>query len=117
VRLGAAQVTPGLESVAKELGQHVVFSAPVAMARSEIPAATIDKEKEIYRGQVAQDPKMVGKPPQVVENVIKGRLEAFFKEKVLPDQGWYKDDKQSVATVLKAQGATVKAYALFIAGA
>jgi elongation factor Ts len=116
VRLAAAAVTPGLEAAAKELGQHVVFSRPVAMARDEISAATLEKEKEIYRGQVAQDPKMAGKPPQVVENVVKGRLEAFFKEKVLPDQGWYKDDKQSVATVLKAQGAVVKAYALFLAG-
>lgn len=117
VRLAVSKVTPPLEAVAKELGQHVVFSRPVAMARTEIPDAVLEKEREIYRGQVAQDPKMVGKPPQVVENVVKGRVEAFFKEKVLPDQGWYKDDKQSVATILKAQGAVVKGYALFQAGA
>ena len=110
-------MTPGVEAAAKELCQHVVFSKPVAMARTEIPESVLEKEREIYRGQVAQDPKMAGKPPQVVENVIKGRVEAFFKEKVLPDQPWYKDDKQSVAAVLKAQGAVVKGYALFQAGA
>jgi elongation factor Ts len=117
VKVSAATVTPALEAAVREACQHVVFSRPVAMSRDEIPAATVDKEREIYRGQVAQDPKMAGKPPQVVENVVKGRLEAFYKEKVLPDQPWYKDDKQSVAAVLKAQGAVVKAYALFQAGA
>jgi elongation factor Ts len=117
LRLGATAVTPVFEALVREACQHVVFSRPVAMSRTEIPEATVEKEREIFRGQVAQDPKMAGKPPQVVENVVKGRLEAFYKDKVLPDQGWYKDDKQSVATVLKAQGATVKGYALFIVGA
>jgi elongation factor Ts len=117
VKVTAASVTPALEALVREACQHVVFSRPVAMSRDEIPAATVEKEREIYRGQVAQDPKMAGKPPQVVDNVVKGRLEAFYKDKVLPDQGWYKDDKQSVAAVLKAQGAVVKAYALFQAGA
>jgi elongation factor Ts len=117
MRVAAASATPALQASIRELGQHVVFSRPVAMSRDEIPAATIEKEREIYKGQVAQDPKMAGKPPQVVENVVKGRLEAFYKEKVLPDQPWYKDDKQSVAAVLKAQGAVVKAFALFQAGA
>jgi elongation factor Ts len=117
VKVAAASVTPGLEAAVREACQHVVFSKPVAMSRAEIPEATIEKEREIYRGQVAQDPKMAGKPPQVVENVVKGRLEAFYKDKVLPDQPWYKDDKQSVAAVLKAQGATVKGYALFVVGA
>ncbi len=117
VRLGVGAVTPAVEALAREAGQHVVFSRPVAMARAEIPEALIAKEREIVTAQVAQDPKMAGKPPQVIENVVKGRLEAFFKEKVLPDQGWYKDDKQSVASVLKAQGATVKGYALLAVGA
>lgn len=117
VRLGVAAVTPAVEALAREACQHVVFSKPVAMARAEIPAALVEKEREIVTALAAQDPKMVGKPAQVVENVVKGRLEAFFKEKVLPDQGWYKDDKQSVATVLKAQGATVKGYALLAVGA
>jgi elongation factor Ts len=117
VRLAAASVTPALETLAKELCQHVVFSKPAAVTREEIPADLVEKEREIYRAQMAQDPKMAGKPAQVVDNVLKGKVEAFFKEKVLPDQGWYRDDKQSVANVLKAQGASVKAFALLAAGA
>lgn len=116
-RVAAASVTPALEALVKELCQHVVFSKPVAMARGDIPAALVEKEREIVRAQVAQDPKMAGKPAQIIDNVVKGKLDAFYKEKVLPDQGWYKDDKQSVATVLKAQGATVKGYALHQVGA
>jgi elongation factor Ts len=116
-RLAAPALTPALETLGKELCQHIVFSKPVAVAREEIPADLVEKEREIYRAQMAQDPKMAGKPAQVVENVLKGKVEAFFKEKVLPDQGWYRDDKQSVAHVLKAQGASVKAFALLAAGA
>ena len=112
-RLKAPAVTPALETLGKELCQHIVFSKPVAMSRDQIPAEAIEKERTIYSAQVAQDPKMAGKPPQVVENIVKGKVEAFFKERVLPDQGWYRDDKQSVANVLKAQGASVAAYALF----
>lgn len=117
VRVAVGAVTPALEAVAKELCQHVVFSKPAAIDRGDIPAPLVEKEREIIRAQVAQDPKMAGKPAQIIDNVVKGKLESFFKEKVLPDQGWYKDDKQSVATVLKAQGATVKAYALLQVGA
>jgi elongation factor Ts len=116
-RMGVSASTPALETLGKELCQHVVFSKPVAISRDEIPTSLVDQEREIYRAQVAQDPKMAGKPPQVVENVVKGKVEAFFKEKVLPDQGWYRDAAQSVANTLKAQGATVKAYALHAAGA
>ncbi len=116
-RLKAPAVTPALETLGKELCQHIVFSKPIAISRDQLPAEAVEKERAIYTAQVAQDPKMAGKPPQVVENIVKGKVEAFFKERVLPDQGWYRDDKQSVANVLKAQGATVTGYALHVAGA
>ena len=54
---------------------------------------------------------------QVIENIVKGKLEAFYKDRILPDQPWYKDNAQSVTQVLKAQGATVKGYALLQVGA
>lgn len=117
VRLQVASVTPGVQAVAREACQHVVFSRPVALSRDQIPVDAVEKEREIYRAQVAQDPKMAGKPPQVVENIVKGKVEAFFKEKVLPDQPWYRDPAQNVTAVLKAQGAVVLGYALHQAGA
>jgi elongation factor Ts len=117
VRLKVASVTPAVQAVAREACQHVVFSKPVALSREQIPAETVEKEREIFRGQVAQDPKMAGKPAQVVENIVKGKVEAFYKEKVLPDQPWYRDTTQSVAAVLKAQGASVVGFALHQAGA
>lgn len=117
VRLKVASVTPAVQAVAREACQHVVFSKPVALSRDQIPAEAVDKEREIYRGQVAQDPKMAGKPAQVIENIVKGKVEAFYKDKVLPDQPWYREPSQSVAAVLKAQGASVAGFALHQAGA
>jgi elongation factor Ts len=116
-RISVTKAGPEVDEVGKQLCQHIVFSKPVAISREQIPAEQLAKEREILAAQVAQDPKMAGKPAQVVENVVKGKVEAFFKEKVLPDQGWYIDEKQSVAAVLKARGAAVKDFVLHVAGA
>lgn len=116
-RISVTKTGPEVDEVGKQLCQHIVFSKPVAISRDQIPAEQVAKEREILAAQVAQDPKMAGKPAQVIENVVKGKVEAFFKEKVLPDQGWYVDEKQSVAAVLKARGATVKDFVLHVAGA
>ncbi|MFM8980500.1 MAG: translation elongation factor Ts [Planctomycetia bacterium] len=116
-RISVAKAGPEVDEVGKQLCQHIVFSKPVAISREQIPAEQVAKEREILAAQVAQDPKMAGKPAQVIDNVVKGKVEAFFKEKVLPDQGWYVDDKQSVAAVLKARGAAVKEFVLHMAGA
>ncbi|MFM8385723.1 MAG: translation elongation factor Ts [Planctomycetia bacterium] len=116
-RLVVTKTGPEVDEVGKQLCQHIVFSKPVAISRDQIPADQVAKEREILAAQVAQDPKMAGKPAQVIENVVKGKVESFFKEKVLPDQGWYVDEKQSVASVLKSRGATVKDFVLHVAGA
>jgi elongation factor Ts len=115
--LTVKQVTPAFREAAKELCQHVVFAKPAALARDEIAKSVIDKELEIYRGQVEQDPKMKGKPPQVVEKIVSGKLEAFYKERVLPEQVWYKPEPSaSVAQVLEAHGAAVKRFVAFQVG-
>jgi elongation factor Ts len=57
---------------------------------------------EIYRAQAAQDPKLSGKPPQVVENILRGKLDKFFAERCLLEQAWVMDDKQTVKAVLEA---------------
>lgn len=117
VLLTVKQATPALKETAKELCQHVVFAKPAALSRDEIAKDVIAKELEIYRGQVEQDPKMKGKPPQVVEKIVAGKLESFYKERVLPEQVWYKPEPAAnVAQVLGAQGAQVKRFAAFQVG-
>ena len=99
-------------------------TAPSVSARTSerLPPAVVEKELEIYREQAKQDPKTAGKPPQVVEKIVAGRLERFFGERCLLAQPWVKDDKQSVAQALQAaspKGASVsiRRFALFQVGA
>lgn len=85
-----------------DLGKHVAFAKPAAVARTDVPKDLVDKELEIYREQAKQDPKLAGKPAPVVEKILLGKLEKFYAERCLLEQPWVMDDKQSVKQVLEA---------------
>jgi elongation factor Ts len=70
------------------LGKHVAFAKPVGVRREDVPKELADKEMEIYREQAKADPKMSGKPPQVVEKILAGKLDKYFAERCLQDQPW-----------------------------
>jgi elongation factor Ts len=118
-----ALASADVKTFLSELGMHIASQKPVAVSRTDVAAATVAKEMEIYREQAAQDPRMAGKPPQVVENILKGKLEKFFAERVLLEQPWVKDDGQTVKAILegvakKAGGAVaIDRFALFQVGA
>jgi len=87
------------KALLKELTMHIAFADPVAVGREQVPAALVEKEKEIYRAQVAETAK--NKPPEIVEKIVSGKLEKFYAEKCLLDQPFYKDDKLKVAELLQ----------------
>jgi elongation factor Ts len=97
-----ALASPDVKAFQDDLGKHVAFAKPVAVSREEVARDLVDKEMEIYRAQAAQDPKLSGKPPQVVENILRGKLDKFFAERCLLEQAWVMDDKQTVKAVLEA---------------
>jgi elongation factor Ts len=105
-----------------DLGKHVAFAKPVAVSRDQVDRATVDKELEIYRDQARQDPKTAGKPPQVVERIVTGKLDKFYAERCLLEQPWVMDDKQTVKGVLEAVSkkaggpVAVRRFALFQVG-
>jgi elongation factor Ts len=105
-----------------DLGKHVAFAKPVAVSRDQVDKAAVEKELEIYREQAKQDPKMSGKPPQVVEKIVVGKLDKFYAERCLLEQPWVMDDKQSVKAVLEAVSkkaggpVAVRRFALFQVG-
>jgi len=116
VALEAQSADADLTEVAKELCMHVVFQKPTALERGEIPEDVQAKEMEIYLAQVQEDPKMANKPPQVVDKIVEGKMNAFFRQSVLNEQPWIRDDKKSVSNVLREHGATVKAFSLLQVG-
>jgi elongation factor Ts len=116
VTVGAATVTPEAQETVRQLAMHLVFARPIALTRSDVPRDLVDREREILREATAQDPKMKGKPPQVVEKIVEGKVDAFYKERVLGEQPWFKDPSKSVAQMLQPFGGTLQGYAIAVVG-
>ncbi|HOA75523.1 MAG TPA: translation elongation factor Ts [Phycisphaerae bacterium] len=77
---------------------HIAALQPDALTREQIPAATVEKEKEIAREQILAS----GKPANMVEKILEGKINRWYSERVLLEQPFVKDDKQTVAKVLEA---------------
>jgi elongation factor Ts len=89
--------TPEFKSLVRDLAMQVVASDPVAVWRQEIPAELLEKEKEILAAQAAGS----GKPPQIVEKIVQGKLDKFYKENCLLEQPFIKDPKRTVEEIVK----------------
>jgi elongation factor Ts len=90
------------DEAGKDIAMQITAMAPVSVSKADCPPAVIEKELEIYREQINQDPKMAGKPANMIEQIAQGKLQKFFKESTLEDQTFVKDGKISVAAYLKA---------------
>ena len=98
---------------ARSIAQHISFADPQFLARDEVPADQVESERriveEISRGE--------GKPEAALPKIIEGRVNGFFKQVVLPEQDYARDNKQSVAKVLKDSGLTIQGFVRFKVGA
>ena len=98
---------------ARSIAQHISFADPLYLNRDEVPAEQVESERriveEISRGE--------GKPEAALPKIIEGRVNGFFKQVVLSEQDYARDNKQSVAAVLKDAGLTVNGFARFKVGA
>ncbi len=91
------------ENLAKSIAQQVTAMNPVSVSEADCPKEVIEKELEIYRKQMEEDPKMAGKPAAMLENIAKGKLGKFFKESTLEAQDFVQgDEKVSVAQYIKS---------------
>jgi elongation factor Ts len=100
------------KEVAKDLAQQVAAMRPLYIARDDVPADVVDKERRIAE-QITRDE---GKPEQAIPKIVDGRLNSYFKDVVLTEQAFVKDNKTTVKQVLAAGGASVKAFARFQVG-
>ncbi len=100
------------EEVARDLAQQVAAMRPQYTNRDEVPADVVEKERRIYE-QITRDE---GKPEAAVPKIVAGRLGAFYKDVVLTEQAFVKDNKQSIAQILKAAGVGVQGFARFQVG-
>ncbi|OGA12115.1 MAG: translation elongation factor Ts [Betaproteobacteria bacterium RIFCSPLOWO2_02_FULL_65_20] len=100
------------EVLARDLAMHVAASRPVALSRDEVPAALIQRERDIAAAKAAES----GKPANIVEKMVEGSVQKFLKEVTLLGQPFVKDDKQTIEALLKSRSASVAQFALYVVG-
>ncbi len=103
-RIGVVvEVNGGDEAVAKDIAMHVAANNPHCVDESGVPAEMLEKEKSILMAEAAES----GKPEEIIEKMVQGRIRKYLAEITLVGQPFVKDPDQTVEKVLKAAGATV----------
>lgn len=94
----------------RDVCMHIAARAPVAARKEEVPAEVIQKETDIAKDQVANDPKNKSKPANILEKIVEGKLKTFFAENVLLEQPFVKDDSKTVGQLLSDAGLKLSAF-------
>lgn len=100
------QLEGGNEELAKDIAMHVAAVNPAVVSSDQMPADLVEKEKDIIRAQ----PDMAGKPAEIVEKMMVGRINKFLKEASLIDQPFVKNPEVTVGKLAKDAGASVKSF-------
>ena len=88
--------TESFERLAKDVAMHISFADPSWTTRDEVPQDVIEEESAIY----AKQAKDSGKPENVIEKIVGGKLESFYKVHVLMDQEWIQDKSKTIAALI-----------------
>jgi elongation factor Ts len=92
--------TEAFQRFVKDVAMHICASEPQYVAKEDVPAAMIEKEREIAREQAKADPKNANKPENIIEKMVEGRLDKFFTETVLLEQPFVKDQAITVGELV-----------------
>jgi len=106
------EVEGGNDDAAKDIAMHVAAMRPSALDQSSLDPEVVAKERELLKAAAIAE----GKPENIVEKMVDGRMRNFFAERCLMEQPFVKDDKQSVGDYAKSHGMTVKNYWHWIIG-
>ncbi|MEO7941692.1 MAG: translation elongation factor Ts [Burkholderiaceae bacterium] len=121
-RIGVVVEFEGDEAAAKDVAMHVAAMKPVALSSADVPAELVERERSVAAAKAAEDAATAvaaGKAVQSAEIVakrIEGGVQKYLKEVSLFYQSFVKNDKQSVAQMLKAAGTTVKSFTMYVVG-
>ena len=102
----------GSEEVAKDIAMHAAATDPMAISPSDIPADVIEKEREIYKAQSEES----GKPEDIVEKMIEGKIRKFLSEVSLTEQDFVKDSNKTINDLLKDSNASIVSFTRFEVG-
>lgn len=110
--------TDDFKALAKDIAMHIAASNPVCISREEVPVDSLNHEREILRAQALNE----GKPEKIVEKMVEGRIEKYYKEVCLLEQPFVKDPDKSVKDLVTAsiakigENITIRRFARFQLG-
>lgn len=112
-RIGViCELDGGDEALAKDIAMHIAASKPVCVSEADVPQDLLDKEKSILVAEAADS----GKPAEIIEKMVQGRIKKYLAEVTLVGQPFVKDPDQSIEQLLKAAGASVLGFTRYEVG-
>jgi len=100
------------EALGKDIAMHIAASNPACISEADVDPALIEKERDIFVAQAAES----GKPPEIVEKMVGGRIKKYLKEVTLLGQPFVKDPDQTIAQLLDKAGASVTGFVRYQVG-
>lgn len=104
--------TGGDETLGKDLAMHIAASKPLCVSGDQIPADVLEHERQIFTAQAAES----GKPANIIEKMVEGRITKYLAEVTLLGQPFVKDPEQTVEKLLAIKSAKVNGFTLFVVG-
>ena len=112
-RIGVlVRIQGGRSDLGRDIAMHIAASRPLCVSAEDVPAQTLEREREIFSAQAADS----GKPEQIAEKIVEGRLQKYLKEITLLGQPFVKDPEQSVEKILASEDAKVHEFVRFEVG-
>ena len=108
VLVGLTSNKPAVLEAGRDIAMQIAAMNPVAVDPDSVPADVVAREKAIVTEQIKNDPKMAGKPDEMIDKIAVGKLNAFFKENTLTAQAFVKDASKTVGDYLKGVDASAK---------
>lgn len=87
---------PEFQQLARDLAMHIASTAPLAVSAADIPEAEVERERQVYMAQVAEE----GKPENIRAKIVEGKLQKWFKESTLLEQPFVKDPERTIKDLL-----------------
>jgi elongation factor Ts len=90
--------TDDFQAMVKEIAMHIAAAAPQYVRREDVPADVVAREKDVYKGQMAES----GKPANVIEKIVEGKLNSFYEQTCLLEQASIRDPKVTIGAMITA---------------
>lgn len=110
--------TDEFQQLVRDVAMHIAAAAPVCVRREEMPKDVLEREAAVYRAQAAES----GKPANIVEKMVQGKIDKFYKESCLLEQPFVKDPDKTIEQLLKekvgtiGENLTIRRFARFVLG-